>query len=98
SQHQTPLHDPDLDRRIHHKTGPFKPVAFECTIGRLQKTPRTYGLLMTAGARTRGGKGPDEWKPPYEPVQTIYVQRFMAIVEKYGLALTEEESAQYQGQ
>ncbi|WP_444905010.1 hypothetical protein [Microbulbifer sp. CnH-101-E] len=32
--------------------------------------------------------------PPYEPVQAIYVQRFMAIVEKYGLKFSEQESAQ----
>ncbi|WP_444890066.1 hypothetical protein [Microbulbifer sp. DLAB2-AA] len=32
--------------------------------------------------------------PPYEPVQAIYVQRFMTIVEKYGLKFSEQESAQ----
>lgn len=26
--------------------------------------------------------------PPYEPVSRIYVQRFMAILHKYGLQLT----------
>ncbi|WP_264190738.1 hypothetical protein [Microbulbifer variabilis] len=32
--------------------------------------------------------------PLYEPVQAIYVQRFMSIVEKYGLKFSQEESAQ----
>ncbi|WP_444938702.1 hypothetical protein [Microbulbifer sp. JMSA002] len=32
--------------------------------------------------------------PPNEPVQAIYVQRFIAIVEKYGLVFSEQESAQ----
>ncbi|WP_020411308.1 hypothetical protein [Microbulbifer variabilis] len=43
--------------------------------------------------QSKGDKGPDEWMPPYELVQAIYVQRFMAIMEKYGLKFSQEESA-----
>ncbi|MCO1337052.1 DUF1524 domain-containing protein [Microbulbifer sp. OS29] len=44
--------------------------------------------------QSKGDRGPDEWMPPYEPVQAIYAQRFMAIVEKYGLKFSQEESVQ----
>ncbi|GAA5442279.1 hypothetical protein Misp06_00453 [Microbulbifer sp. NBRC 101763] len=44
--------------------------------------------------QSKGHKGPDEWMPPYEPVGKIYVQRFISIVEKYGLRLSIAESKQ----
>ncbi|WP_444909995.1 HNH endonuclease family protein [Microbulbifer sp. TRSA005] len=42
--------------------------------------------------QSKGHKGPDEWMPPYAPVGKIYVQRFISIVEKYGLSLSRDES------
>ncbi|MEW5251192.1 HNH endonuclease family protein [Microbulbifer sp. 2201CG32-9] len=57
--------------------------------------PENLWLVDDGRNQSKGNKGPDEWMPPYEPVQTIYVQRFIAIVEKYGLSLTQEESARF---
>ncbi|WP_444917621.1 HNH endonuclease family protein [Microbulbifer sp. JMSA003] len=56
--------------------------------------PENLWLVDDGRNQSKGDKGPDEWMPPYEPVQAIYVQRFMAIVERYGLKLSQEESAQ----
>ncbi|WP_444928222.1 HNH endonuclease family protein [Microbulbifer sp. TRSA002] len=56
--------------------------------------PENLWLVDDGRNQSKGDKSPDEWMPPYEPVQAIYVQRFMAIVEKYGLAFLEQESAQ----
>ncbi|WP_444944601.1 DUF1524 domain-containing protein [Microbulbifer sp. ZKSA006] len=35
--------------------------------------------------RSKGDKGPDQWLPPYEPAQTIYIRQFKAVARKYGL-------------
>ncbi|MCO1336506.1 HNH endonuclease family protein [Microbulbifer sp. OS29] len=56
--------------------------------------PENLWLVDDGRNQSKGDKGPDEWMPPYEPVQAIYVQRFMAIVEKYGLKFSAEESTQ----
>ncbi|MCO1333317.1 HNH endonuclease family protein [Microbulbifer sp. OS29] len=46
--------------------------------------------------QSKGHRGPDKWMPPYMPVKQIYLKRFMAIVEKYGLQLSDEEVRHYQ--
>ncbi|QFT55450.1 DUF1524 domain-containing protein [Microbulbifer sp. THAF38] len=42
--------------------------------------------------QSKGHRGPNEWMPPYAPVGKIYVQRFISIVDKYGLSLSPSES------
>lgn len=56
--------------------------------------PENLWLVDDGRNQSKGDKAPDEWIPPYESVQAIYVQRLMAIVEKYGLKLSSEESTQ----
>ncbi|GAA5442606.1 hypothetical protein Misp06_00780 [Microbulbifer sp. NBRC 101763] len=56
--------------------------------------PENLGLVDGGRNQSKGDKGPDEWMPPYEPVRAIYVKRFMAIMEKYGLKFSSEESTQ----
>ncbi|WHI52752.1 DUF1524 domain-containing protein [Microbulbifer sp. MLAF003] len=56
--------------------------------------PENLWLVDDDRNQTKGDKGPYEWMLPYEPVQVIFVQRFMAIVEKYGLKFSPEESTQ----
>ncbi|WP_020413308.1 hypothetical protein [Microbulbifer variabilis] len=58
------------------------------------ENPENLWLVDDGRNQSKGDKGPDEWMLPYEPVQAIFVQRFMAIVEKYGLKLSREESTQ----
>ncbi|WP_444946564.1 DUF1524 domain-containing protein [Microbulbifer sp. VTAC004] len=55
--------------------------------------PENLWLVDDGRNQSKGDKGQDEWLPPYEPVQAIYVQRFTAIVEKYGLKFSEQELA-----
>lgn len=52
---------------------------------RFAEDPDNLWLVDKGRNRSKGDKGPDEWMPPYGPVSRIYVQRFMALVEKYGL-------------
>ncbi|WP_299945982.1 HNH endonuclease [uncultured Microbulbifer sp.] len=56
--------------------------------------PENLWLVDDGRNQSKGDKGLDKWMPPYEPVQAIYVKRFMAIVEKYGLRFSEQESTQ----
>ncbi|WP_226649540.1 HNH endonuclease family protein [Microbulbifer variabilis] len=56
--------------------------------------PENLWLVDDGRNQSKGDKGPDEWMPPYEPVQAIYLQQFMAILEKYGLKFSQGESAQ----
>lgn len=51
-------------------------------------------LPVLAGAnRSKGAKGPDEWMPPNVAFWPAYLVRFMAVVERYGLTLTDTERA-----
>nr|WP_281166127.1 DUF1524 domain-containing protein [Microbulbifer variabilis] len=56
--------------------------------------PENLWLVDDGRNQSKGDKGPNKWMPPYEPVRAIYVQRFMAIMEKYGLKFSPEESTQ----
>ena len=58
--------------------------------------PDNLWLVDDGRNQSKGDKGPDEWMPPYKPVASIYVQRFLAIVEKYGLQPTLAESQRFQ--
>ncbi|WKT61984.1 DUF1524 domain-containing protein [Microbulbifer thermotolerans] len=55
---------------------------------RFAEDPDNLWLVDDGHNQSKGDRGPDEWMPPYEPVAQIYVQRFMAIVQKYGLKPT----------
>lgn len=55
---------------------------------RFAEDPDNLWLVDDGHNQRKGDRGPDEWMPPYEPAARIYVQRFMAIVQKYGLQLT----------
>lgn len=57
--------------------------------------PDNLWLVDDGNNQSKGDKGPNEWMPPYKPVAGIYVQRFMAIVEKYGLQPTLAESEHF---
>ncbi|SDZ85262.1 HNH endonuclease family protein [Microbulbifer marinus] len=59
---------------------------------RFAEDPDNLWLVDDGRNQSKGDKGPDEWMPPYAPVATVYVQRFMAIVQKYDLQLTLAES------
>ncbi|MFC6632003.1 HNH endonuclease family protein [Microbulbifer taiwanensis] len=52
---------------------------------RFAEDPDNLWLVDDGRNQSKGDRGPDEWMPPYAPVSRIYVQRFMAIVQKYGL-------------
>lgn len=57
--------------------------------------PDNLWLVDDGRNQSKGDRGPDEWMPPYAPVAAIYVQRFMAIVQKYGLRPTLVESDRF---
>lgn len=57
--------------------------------------PENLWLVDDGRNQSKGDRGPDEWMPPYGPVKALYVQRFMAIVEKYGLQATEVELQEF---
>ncbi|WP_234994871.1 GmrSD restriction endonuclease domain-containing protein [Microbulbifer donghaiensis] len=63
---------------------------------RFAEDPDNLWLVDDGRNQSKGDKGPDEWMPPYAPVGRIYVQRFMAIVQKYELQLTLAESHSFQ--
>ncbi|MFV8782558.1 HNH endonuclease family protein [Microbulbifer sp. SA54] len=53
--------------------------------------PDNLWLVDDGRNQSKGHLGPNEWMPPYGPVKKFYLQRFMAVVEKYGLQATEVE-------
>ncbi|WP_239692665.1 HNH endonuclease family protein [Microbulbifer mangrovi] len=53
--------------------------------------PENLWLVDDGRNQSKGHRGPDEWMPPYGPVRRHYIQRFLAVVEKYGLESSEEE-------
>jgi len=49
-------------------------------------------LATTASAnRAKGFKGPDEWMPPLESYHCAYIEKWVALKEKYGLTSNDEE-------
>lgn len=63
---------------------------------RFAEDPDNLWLVDDGRNQSKGDRGPDEWMPPYAPVAAIYVQRFMAILQKYGLRPTLAESSRFQ--
>jgi len=63
---------------------------------RFAEDPDNLWLVDDGRNQSKGDKGPDEWMPPYAPVSRIYVQRFMAIVQKYGLRPSLAEAGRFQ--
>ncbi len=59
---------------------------------RFAEDPENLWLVDDGRNQSKGHRGPDQWMPPYGPVRRIYIQRFMAIAKKYGLATSPEES------
>ena len=53
--------------------------------------PDNLWLVDDGRNQSKGHRGPDQWMPPYGPVRRHYIQRFLAVVEKYGLESSEEE-------
>ena len=53
--------------------------------------PDNLWLVDDGRNQSKGHRGPDQWMPPYGPVRRHYIQRFMAVMEKYGLEYTAEE-------
>lgn len=58
--------------------------------------PDNLWLVDDGRNQSKGDRGPDEWMPPYAPVSRIYVQRFMAIVQKYGLQPSLAEASRFE--
>ncbi|WP_308367056.1 MULTISPECIES: DUF1524 domain-containing protein [unclassified Microbulbifer] len=58
--------------------------------------PDNLWLVDDGRNQSKGDRGPDGWMPPYAPVAALYVQRFMAIVQKYGLRPTLAEASRFQ--
>nr|WP_242523986.1 HNH endonuclease family protein [Microbulbifer salipaludis] len=54
--------------------------------------PDNLWLVDDGRNQSKGHRGPDEWMPPYGPVQQYYLRRFIAVAEKYGLQATPAES------
>lgn len=54
--------------------------------------PENLWLVDDGRNQSKGHKGPDQWMPPYGPVRSHYLRRFMAVVKKYGLESTPAES------
>lgn len=57
--------------------------------------PENLWLVDDGRNQSKGDRGPGEWMPPYKQVQAIYVQRFMAVIEKHGLSATKEKMQRY---
>lgn len=53
--------------------------------------PDNLWLVDDGRNQSKGDRGPDLWMPPYGPVRRHYVQRFMAVAEKYQLSVTTGE-------
>ncbi|WP_444945333.1 DUF1524 domain-containing protein [Microbulbifer sp. VTAC004] len=47
--------------------------------------PANLWLVDDGHNQRKGGKGPTEWLPPYQPARSVYRRQFMAIARKYGL-------------
>lgn len=62
---------------------------------RFAEDPDNLWLVDDGRNQSKGDRGPDEWMPPYVPVSRIYVQRFMAIVQKYGLQPSLAEAGRF---
>ena len=62
---------------------------------RFAEDPDNLWLVDDGRNQSKGDRGPDHWMPPYAPVSRIYVQRFMAIVQKYGLQTSLAESGRF---
>lgn len=54
--------------------------------------PDNLWLVDDGRNQSKGHRGPDQWMPPYGPVRSHYLRRFMAVVQKYGLESTPHES------
>ncbi|WP_232325180.1 HNH endonuclease family protein [Microbulbifer agarilyticus] len=54
--------------------------------------PDNLWLVDDGRNQSKGHKGPDEWMPPYGPVRTYYLRRFLGVAEKYGLQVRPNES------
>ncbi|WOX05552.1 HNH endonuclease family protein [Microbulbifer pacificus] len=59
---------------------------------RFAEDPDNLWLVDDGRNQSKGDKGPDRWMPPYGPVRSHYLRRFMAVVNKYGLEFTPDES------
>lgn len=57
--------------------------------------PDNLWLVDDGRNQSKGHQGPDDWMPPYGPVKKYYLQRFMAVLEKYGLEATDVEQRLY---
>ncbi|WP_237057052.1 GmrSD restriction endonuclease domain-containing protein [Microbulbifer sediminum] len=57
--------------------------------------PENLWLVDDGRNQSKGQRGPDQWMPPYGPVAEIYVERFTAIVSKYGLRPTAAEAQRF---
>ncbi|WP_299592874.1 DUF1524 domain-containing protein [uncultured Microbulbifer sp.] len=53
--------------------------------------PDNLWLVDDGRNQSKGHRGPDQWMPPYGPVRQVYLRRFMAIAEKYGLQASDVE-------
>ncbi|WGL17171.1 HNH endonuclease family protein [Microbulbifer bruguierae] len=53
--------------------------------------PDNLWLVDDGRNQSKGDRGPDRWMPPYGPVRRYYIQRFMAVAEKYNLKSSAEE-------
>lgn len=58
---------------------------------RFAEDPDNLWLVDDGRNQSKGDRGPDEWMPPYGPVRRYYVQRFMAVAQKYGLEVSAGE-------
>ncbi|WHI44623.1 DUF1524 domain-containing protein [Microbulbifer sp. VAAF005] len=58
---------------------------------KFSEDPENLWLVDDGRNQSKGDKGPNRWLPPYEPVQSIYIQRFLAIVKKYDLQINKAE-------
>ena len=59
---------------------------------RFAEDPENLWLVDDGRNQSKGHRGPDQWMPPYGPVRQVYLRRFLAIAEKYGLQASETES------
>lgn len=58
---------------------------------RFAEDPENLWVVSARYNRQKGDQGPNEWMPPYLPTKKIYVQRFLALVDRYGLILSPSE-------
>ncbi|UFN58860.1 GmrSD restriction endonuclease domain-containing protein [Microbulbifer celer] len=58
---------------------------------RFAEDPENLWLVDDGRNQSKGQRGPDQWMPPYSPVQRFYLKRFMAVAKKYELRFSAQE-------